>query len=179
MSDLLEQVKDYDAVVMCGLPGSGKSYWAGKLAKELGAEMFSSDQIREQMFGTTRFSSAGDEIIMPQSDQAYEFMYKKAAELIKQGKKVVIDATNLKPKRTECIKLLLQATKKVVMVVVDTDRKVIEKRMQARKEMTNEMETHYQAWQRLIGYFDTRFKDGEYSWPSEKELGIKIIRYKN
>lgn len=46
-------------VAVCGLPGSGKSYFAARLAERLDAVYLSSDRVRREMF--TRRTYSDDE----------------------------------------------------------------------------------------------------------------------
>ncbi len=171
--------RKFEIVVMCGLPGSGKSYWAKRLAKEMGAEVVSSDRLRQEMFGTVRLDLAGDKVVMKQRREAYIKLYESASEKVKEGIKVVIDATNLKGERKEGIEKLKQVTDKIVMVVVKASKTSMRKRMKSKRGLANEKETYLQAWRRVIGYFEKHLEVGEYSWPSEKELGIKVIEIDN
>jgi len=171
--------KEFEVIVMCGLPGSGKSFWAKRLAKEMGAELISSDKLRQEMFGTLRLDLAGDKVVMKQRGEAYIKLYELASEKVKKGKKVVIDATNLKSERKKGIEMLKRVTDRIVMVVVKSSKTSMRKRMKNKRGQANEKETYFQAWRRVMGYFEKHLEAGEYSWPSEEDLGIKVIEIEN
>lgn len=76
--------------VMCGVPGSGKSFAAQNLATVGGYKVISSDAIRAELYG--------DESIQGKPSEVFEAFYKKAHEAISQGSGVILDATNIKRK---------------------------------------------------------------------------------
>jgi predicted kinase len=74
-------------VIVFGLPGSGKSYFAERLAARLGASYLSSDVIRREMFPDRTYS--------PDETGA---VYRRLLEQAKAEKKLVIDASFHDPK---------------------------------------------------------------------------------
>lgn len=77
--------------IMSGIPGSGKSTAAHKIAgQDANIEVFSSDDIRQELFGDPSCQ------LYPQL--VFEKLYSRAREAISAGKDIIIDATNLKPK---------------------------------------------------------------------------------
>ena len=73
-------------VIVFGLPGSGKSYFATRLAKALQARYVSSDELRRQMFATRTYS---DEEKM----RVYEAMLSTMQGSLARGEAIVLDAT--------------------------------------------------------------------------------------
>ena len=73
-------------IIVSGLPGSGKTYFASRLAKDLGAEYVSSDLTRKAI------DSRGE---YPFEDNltVYEEMARQAGDVLRQGNAVVVDAT--------------------------------------------------------------------------------------
>jgi predicted kinase len=71
-------------VAVCGLPGSGKSYFAARLAERLDAVYLSSDKIRREMFTHRTYSDA-------EKMDVYREMIRRARKL--PGKSIVFDAT--------------------------------------------------------------------------------------
>lgn len=78
-----------DAIILCGLPGSGKSTYAEKL-KEKGYIVHSSDKIREEL---------GDVNDQNKNVDVFNILHKRIKEDLKNGKNVCYDATNLSRKR--------------------------------------------------------------------------------
>ena len=73
-------------VIVFGLPGSGKSYFASRLASMIGAEDSNSDRLRKEMFKVRTYSDKEKEAV-------YNEMLAKMKEAVNQNRKVVLDAT--------------------------------------------------------------------------------------
>lgn len=77
---------------MCiGLPASGKSEQTKKLAVEYDAEVFSSDSLREEMFGDVNHQADNDTL--------FKELHKRIRECLTSGKSAIYDATNISYKR--------------------------------------------------------------------------------
>lgn len=77
--------------IMIGLPGSGKSYLAKKLAEENDGIVVSSDSIREELYG--------DESIQGNGSEVFSLMFKRVLAAHKENRVVYYDATNINRKR--------------------------------------------------------------------------------
>jgi predicted kinase len=73
-------------ILVSGLPGSGKSYFAEKLAARLGAVYLNSDQVRLTMKASGKYSFQ-DKLLV------YREMANQTTRLLDEKKTVVIDAT--------------------------------------------------------------------------------------
>ena len=73
-------------VIVLGLPGSGKSYFAARLAEVIQADYINSDQIRKGMFSKRIYSEQ-------EKGAVYDAILKKMKTLVKLNKDLVIDAT--------------------------------------------------------------------------------------
>lgn len=77
--------------MMIGLVGSGKSCQAKKLATEYDAEIFSSDSLREEMFGNVNHQADNDAL--------FKELHRRIRECLASGKSAIYDATNINYKR--------------------------------------------------------------------------------
>lgn len=82
-------------MMLVGIPGSGKSTQASKLAAELKEvnekfELISSDKYREMLFGDASIQEHGDVL--------YTCIYSDLKTFLTSGKNVIFDATNIKYK---------------------------------------------------------------------------------
>lgn len=73
-------------IIVFGLPGSGKSYFASRLAQMLDANYVNSDMLRKELFPNRTYSDA-------EKGKVYDTMFQKMEEAIAQGKNLVLDAT--------------------------------------------------------------------------------------
>lgn len=79
--------------MLVGFPGSGKSTYAQRKFKA--DEIFSSDKIREELFG-----SDNNEVNTPENNtKVFVELHKRIKERLKSGKNAVYDATNISCKR--------------------------------------------------------------------------------
>lgn len=73
-------------ILVTGLPGSGKSYFARHLSQNLGAKYLSTDQIRNELIDSKTYS--GEE-----KDQVYQEMNKRMMKALNLNDDVVLDGT--------------------------------------------------------------------------------------
>lgn len=78
-------------IMMCGLVASGKSTKAQGLAKEYNATIFSSDGLREEMFGDVNDQEHNQELFVE--------LYKRIKGCLKGGGNAIMDATNVNYKK--------------------------------------------------------------------------------
>lgn len=78
-------------VMMCGLVGSGKTVKAQELAKQYDATVFSSDSLREELFGDVNEQSRNQEL--------FTELHKRIKDCLREGKSAIYDATNIDYKK--------------------------------------------------------------------------------
>jgi len=112
-------------IVVFGLPGSGKSYFAARLAKNIKADYVNSDRLRKEMFPVRTYSEQ-------EKAAVYNAMLKKMKEAVKQNRSIVLDATF---HNNETRKLFTQEGKKkerICFIEIKADEDLIRQRL--RKE---------------------------------------------
>jgi len=122
-------------IVLMGLSGSGKSYVAKRLSERYGYKVLRSDAIRKELFGLKPEQSAkapfGKGIYSEEvTRKVYKTLVERAKELIKKGKKVILDATFLKRWQRE---LVLSNFPSAIFVWVWAPEKVVIERLKNRK----------------------------------------------
>ena len=78
-------------ICMVGLPGSGKSTYAAKLAKQYNAVVCSSDDLREKLFGNATNQKHNVDV--------FEVLHKNIKDALYSGQNVIMDSTNISYKR--------------------------------------------------------------------------------
>lgn len=77
--------------MMIGLPGSGKSYEAKKIAEREDAVIVSSDEIRKEIYG--------DAACQENADKVFQIAHQRIKDALTSGQSVILDATNISYKR--------------------------------------------------------------------------------
>lgn len=107
-------------IMVMGLPGSGKSYFAERLAKSTNAEYISSDRLRKELLSTKSYS---DE----EKAKVYNVMLQKMEKVVNREKDVVLDATFHKNKTRELF--LKKAKGTVFFIKIWAEGPVIDERL--------------------------------------------------
>ncbi|MBV7337173.1 AAA family ATPase [Chloroflexi bacterium TSY] len=76
--------------IMCGLPGSGKTTVARKIAGRVNGVLFTADVVRREMFDVRTYSEEERQAV-------YEELLRRSAPLLAKGISVVLDATYINP----------------------------------------------------------------------------------
>lgn len=114
-------------IIVFGLPGSGKSYFASRLAKKLGARYVNSDVIRNQLFVVKEYSQA-------EKKKVYSEMVREMKKAIQQNGNIVLDATfykkSVRKKFSVAVKEFGQS---IIFIEVWADQKVIIERLSRKR----------------------------------------------
>jgi predicted kinase len=97
-------------ILMAGLPGSGKSTFARRLAAATGATVLESDALRSQLFTAPTHDAT-------ESRALFAALFDVAGRLLRVGHTVIIDATNLKRSDRRPAHELAAATGARLMIV--------------------------------------------------------------
>ncbi len=95
---------------MVGAPGTGKSYLARQVAAALDADLIQTDAVRKEMFPRPRYSAT-------ESRAVYDESFRRLRVVLKDGCRVVFDATNLRERRRSALYALGEGLGATVTVV--------------------------------------------------------------
>lgn len=129
-------------VMLCGLPASGKSTYAKKLSQEIDAVVLSSDALRWEMFG--------DETDQSHNPQVFQELHKRAKDLLRSGRNVVYDATNISSKRRRTFLNELKkidCTKECIIMATPYEQCLDNNKNRARQVPERVIERMYRKWQ--------------------------------
>lgn len=119
-------------VMLVGIPACGKSTLSNEYRTK-GYEILSSDQIRLEMAGTENVFQLEKTALNQLNANVFEYIKKKASELLKNDKSVVIDATSLGRKKRKSFVSYVRRTKcKKTCVLFITPRDVCLERNEKR-----------------------------------------------
>ena len=108
-------------VLVSGLPGSGKSYFAQRLAETIHADYVNSDRLRKELFPKRTYSDL-------EKARVYDTMLKKMKEAFTEEKNLVMDATFHKKEIRELF--TKNSKEKIYFIEVHADEGIIKERLQ-------------------------------------------------
>ncbi|WP_457601219.1 AAA family ATPase [Hydrogenivirga sp.] len=126
-------------VVIFGLSGSGKSFLARILHDEFGYEWLRSDVIRKEIMGlkpeeSARATFGGGIYTEDITRRVYEELIKRAKELSRKGKPVVLDATFLKRWQRELVRKNFEDA---LFILATAGEEEIKRRLSDRKDVSD------------------------------------------
>jgi len=135
-------------IVCCGLPGSGKSYLAKKIARKVNARIISSDSVRKENCKKPCYDEKSRFLV-------YEKMFEEAEKLLDKGS-VVLDATFYKKFLREKARKVAEKKKVLFFVIEKTASDlIVKKRMdQRKKKKTEKSDADYRVYKKLKKEFD-------------------------
>lgn len=145
--------------MMCGLVGSGKSTLAHKLAQEIDATIFSSDELREEMFGDVNNQDNNTEL--------FHELHKRIKDCLKSGNNAIYDATNISSKRRRSFLQELNkidCTKKCVIMATPYEQCLENNKNRDRQVPEYVIENMYKHWNTPYWFEDWDYIDIHY-WP--------------
>lgn len=114
-------------VIVFGLPGSGKSFFASRLASTINACYIKSDTVRKEMLKKGNYS-------VEEKLSVYNAMLSKLIEAKKQNKNVVVDATFYKNEIRRNFISKAPADQRILFIEVIADEALIRERLKKKRE---------------------------------------------
>jgi predicted kinase len=109
-------------VFVVGLPGTGKSFFASRLAKMIDASYLNSDMIRKELFAERTYS-------YDEKKEVYDTMLGKAKEAIAIGQNLVLDATFHKKETRDTFMKQLSDQDEVFYIEIHSAESTIKERL--------------------------------------------------
>ena len=109
-------------VIVFGLPGSGKSYFASRLAKMINAGYVNSDKLRKEMFAERVYSEH-------EKTMVYNKMLEQMEEAVQQNNNLVLDATFHKKDTRKLFVEEMQGKGDILFIEVWADEEIIRERV--------------------------------------------------
>lgn len=121
-------------VIVCGLPGSGKSFFASRLSPLINGVYIKSDKVRMEMLQQKTYSEKEKEAV-------YEEMLLRMKKLLEENRNVVLDATFYKNKIRNKFKDV--AKRDITFIEIQADELIIKERTkQKRKDSDADFEVY-------------------------------------
>lgn len=144
-------------IVFLGFPGSGKTYFATRLAKEIDAVTFNTDALRMSMFGSL---DKIDQIRLTDTPRLYVDVFGAMDYAAKQtllaGHSVIYDAQQTKQENRQNIESVAASANAVSLLVwIKTDTETALKRGQEREVSEDSLRYSAEKMRMLIDRFDS------------------------
>jgi len=146
--------------VVCGMPASGKSTIAAKLAETLCVCVFRSDVIRKELFDTEPHStveaSYGAGIYSKEaSSLTYGKLLITAQEEIERGKSAILDATfSRKHHRKEAACLARDMDINIVFIECIAPKRILKKRLMEREQKSGISDARSHHFDKMKSFFE-------------------------
>lgn len=148
-------------IVICGLPGVGKSFIAKKLVETIDNSAYiNSDVVRKSLFNIPVFERVREDLkSIVYSEEAtkkvYDRMIKESIELARSGKIVILDATF--NKKEYQIKLIEEASKFSIPVkffLLIADDEIVRERLKKREKEVSISDANYEIYKIMKEKFE-------------------------
>jgi predicted kinase len=137
-------------VIVMGLPGSGKSFFAKNLAKEIGAEYLGSDELRKEL-GLMGNYQLGIKL------SVYEEMFNRAKKIQKSRKSLVLDGTFYLQQVRDLFHFLANTLSWQLFIIhVTASEELIAKRLSKPRE---DSEADLEVYQKIKSEFEPILED--------------------
>ncbi|MEA3254972.1 MAG: AAA family ATPase [Candidatus Altiarchaeota archaeon] len=127
-------------LLVMGLPGTGKSYLAKRIARKVGASILRTDEIRKELAGIHqnehRHEDFGIGLYTEEMTQkTYKGMYERAKEILKKGDSCILDATfSKKTQREGAYEIAKELNTNYLIIECICPEEIVIKRMEERSK---------------------------------------------
>jgi predicted kinase len=131
-------------LLTCGLSGTGKSYWATRLAPDVNAVRLRFDVLRKRQHGLSpdadTGSGVGKGLYTPaQSERVYQELAKLATTLLTAGENVIVDAANLRLSQRQTLYCAAKtAGSNSTLLYLTAPEAVLRQRLETRRRASND-----------------------------------------
>ena len=154
-------------IMIMGLPGSGKTYFAKALSSEIGAEHFNSDRIRKELTAKPQYSSEDKATV-------YEKMLDDVCKALSGGETVVVDATFSRVAyRSAYLQYTAENDIPVHVIYVKADESVIKVRVSKKRP---DSDADFEVYKKVKAEYEPI--EGEYFELGSDKDTIEIMTHK-
>lgn len=135
-------------IIVCGLPGSGKSALAQRIARKYSAVLLNTDVIRKRHLKRRTYTAREKEAV-------YNLMFDEALKALKSGRNTVLDGTFYKEAlRSRALSLAKKAGSKPFIIECTLNEAVLKKRIEKRKRTKSVSEADWAVYKKIKRQFE-------------------------
>lgn len=133
-------------ILVSGLPGSGKTFFAERLAQRIKAIHLSSDRLRKELFPVQRVYSEEEK------QSVYQEMLSRMRETVQQRQSVILDATFYRADlREPFVKAAEILQEKMYFICITASEELVRKRTSVQRE---DSEANYEVYLKLKDHYE-------------------------
>lgn len=157
-------------ILVCGLPGTGKTTVAKKIADETGSFVFNTDIVRKELFEKPRYTDKEKELV-------YKLLFEMAEKFLKSAKNVVLDGTFYKKELRERVRKIARKAKSDFHVVeVKCEEKILKGRMGKRKKEKTPSDADFEVYKKIKKEYEP-IRDKHFVVDTGKDWEKQIERF--
>ncbi|MFH1237222.1 MAG: AAA family ATPase [Candidatus Aenigmatarchaeota archaeon] len=135
-------------ILVCGLPGTGKTSVAEAIAKKTNARILSTDILRKELLSNPAYTEDEKTLV-------YSMLFNMAGMLLKDGRNVVLDGTFYKKELRDNVRELATKTRSGLFVVeVVCDESVVRQRLEKRCKTCCASDADFAVYKKLRKSFE-------------------------
>lgn len=132
-------------IVVFGLPGSGKSYFARNLALTIHAAYLNSDELRKELFDKPRYTKN-------EKQKVYLTLFTMAESHLQKQEDIILDATFHKKERRTKVELIAQKHQTgLIWIEVVADEEIIRQRL---NQTRPDSDADFEIYQKIKASFE-------------------------
>lgn len=132
-------------IIVFGLPGTGKSYFASHLAKKLNGDYINSDKVRKELFPKPQYTEAEKEAV-------YKSLLNNMYDHVKSREPLIIDGTFYKQNiRDNFNTLAKDLSIDVKWIEITADEEMVRKRVSKKRPFSD---ADFEVYQKVKQQFD-------------------------
>ena len=144
LADMFENLPDAEAqptaIIVSGLPGTGKSFFCRRLAERLPFVILESDVIRKKLFDDPTHSGA-------ESAHLFRTIHCLMDNFLQKGIPIILDATNLARKHRERLyRIAERLHARLIIVQMKAPLEVVQKRLNRRANGNGDSDNSTADW---------------------------------
>jgi len=132
-------------IIVFGLPGTGKSFFASKLAMHLGGDYINSDKVRKQLYPSPQYNAEEKEAV-------YKKLLNSMYDHVKARKPLIIDGTFYKQNiRDNFNTMAKDLSIDIKWIEITADEETVRKRVSQKRPYS---EADFEVYQKVKQQFD-------------------------
>ncbi len=157
-------------IMVFGLPGSGKSYFARHLKQKTGAAYFNTDMIREELDLKGIYNERSKQLV-------YDRLVENVTEELDKDLDVIVDGTFHKQKRRDILTgVARKKNKRINLIEIRASEETIIKRLKSTRKYS---EADYEVYIKIKKEFEPEYRNHLVLWSDAENTSEMITKAKH